>query len=303
MTGPSISAVETSGLVSGRGLFSGQSGTVTFERRAPGSGLVFLLHDGSREIDASVDRVAGGEGLPAGLRSRCTMLASVDGAGRVMTVEHVLSACAGLGVWDVAIRVSGPEVPIGDGSASAFVGALRRLQGSGERNATEREPLRVKDVVRVVDPRDADSWIEARPRAERGCAYAYELDYGSAMRGVLGVQRATIVLDGVSTAETYAREVAPARTFCLEAEAKAMQALGLFKDFSPRELLVIGERGPIENAWRFENEAARHKLLDLIGDLALVGGPIQAEIVAHRSGHALNHAMARAIVAHARASA
>jgi UDP-3-O-acyl-N-acetylglucosamine deacetylase len=135
--------------------------------------------------------------------------------------------------------------------------------------------------------------IVARPRAGGGCLYRYELDYGAGAPIV--AQAAEWDSGEGDSAETYAREVAPARTFCLESEARAMQAAGLFKGLSPRDLLVIGERGPIENQYRFENEPARHKLLDLIGDLALAGRPLVGEVVATRAGHALNHEMAVAL--------
>jgi UDP-3-O-acyl-N-acetylglucosamine deacetylase len=130
--------------------------------------------------------------------------------------------------------------------------------------------------------------IVARPGAGR--RYRYELDYGA--RAVLGPQAAEVSLD----AGDYEREVAPARTFCLEEEARAMRAGGLFGHVTSGEMLVMGAGGPIGNTLRFENEPARHKLLDLIGDLALVGRPIEGEIVSVRGGHALNHAMARKLV-------
>jgi UDP-3-O-acyl-N-acetylglucosamine deacetylase len=291
----------------GRGLFSGAATTVEFRSAQPGHGLVFVREPSphaphAMRVPANLDSlVATPASLPSMLRARCTTLGSPGpqpgggDPGEILTVEHVLSACIGLGVWDAEIIIQGPELPIGDGSAAIFLEALRARTESGERHAPE--PCVIASALRVQDPRDPQSWIEARPRAEPGCAYRYELDYGPAMADVLPSQSASIVLNGESTAAEYAREVAPARTFSFEAEAQAMRAAGLFTGFSPRDLLVIGPQGPIDNAWRFDNEPARHKLLDLIGDLALIGAPIQGEIVAHRSGHALNHTMARAILA------
>src|SRR5204863_9097590 len=140
-----------------------------------------------------------------------------------------------------------------------------------------------------------DGRIIARPRSAPGFSYTYELDYGpgalipsqsatwpkSAAPGDTPADRAAIYTE-------YARQVAPSRTFCLKAEAEEMRSPGLFKDFSPRDLLVIGDAGPIENAYRFENEPARPKLLEPICDLAILGRPIQADITATRAGHALN---------------
>jgi UDP-3-O-acyl-N-acetylglucosamine deacetylase len=132
------------------------------------------------------------------------------------------------------------------------------------------------------------------PRRAPGCSYTYELDYGPPTPGVfaLGQQRAT--WDGSAT--QYASEVAPARTYCLEQEAMVMRSMGLFAHLTPREMLVLGTSGPIDNALRFDDEPARHKLLDLIGDLALIGAPLQADVVATRSGHALAHEAARAVL-------
>ena len=121
---------------------------------------------------------------------------------------------------------------------------------------------------------------------------SYHLNYSDAGGASLPPQSAS--WDGL--AESYYTEIAPARTFSLLSEVEALRALGLFEGFSPKELLVLGPSGPIENEWRFENEPARHKLLDLIGDLALAGGPIRGRITAMRSGHALNHELARVLV-------
>src|SRR5204863_3415982 len=92
------------------------------------------------------------------------------------------------------------------------------------------------------------------------------------------------------------KQLAPARTFVFEAEAKELQARGMGKHLSPKELLVISPKGPIDNQWRFTDECARHKVLDLIGDLYLVGRPIFGRIVAHKSGHSLNHMLAKRLV-------
>ncbi len=280
----------------GRALFHDEAASLGIGTRDAGPGLWFAPQRpaGAPPIPARIDRVLREPpGLPPAMRARCTTLGLDE--GYVLTVEHALSACVGLGVWRATFETGVPELPIGDGSASMFVEPIVEID-DGANPPVARV---IRSAIRVVDPRDADSWIEARPRNEAGCLYTYELDYGPALARVLPAQRASIVLDGRRTREAYTREVAPARTFCLAQEAEAMRSMGLFKGFTPRDLLVIGPEGPIDNAWRFENEAARHKLLDLIGDLALVGGPIQGEIVAHRAGHALNHAMARAIVEHA----
>lgn len=221
-------------------------------------------------------------GVPAGFPVRNTTLQVAEGVS-VATVEHVLSAAAGLGQWGATLHVDGPEVPIDDGSAQAFVGML---EGAG---AGDVEPLVPRDEVTVTD---GAASIVIKPRRERGLRFTYRLDYGPT--SPLKPQEATWEGD----AAAYATEIAPARTFSLAHEVAFAQRAGLFKRFSPRELLVIGDDGqPIENAWRFANEAARHKLLDLIGDFALLGRPLQAEVVATRSGHALAHRACREVLA------
>jgi UDP-3-O-acyl N-acetylglucosamine deacetylase len=271
--------------VSGRGLFTGLESTLRLLPAKAGRGIRVRRADSpGLEYPAHVERVFTSANLPG----RNTCLSAEGGSAPVLTVEHVLSALTGLGVTDAVLEVSGYEAPIGDGSASLFVEAMRTagLEDLGG----SLEPL---VITRDVEARYGESWILARPRPE-GCLYRYELDYGPG--APLAAQSAEVALGVPGAGEVYAREVAPARTFCLEAEARQMQSTGLFRHFTTRDLLVIGELGPIDNELRFENEPARHKLLDLIGDLALVGRPIRGEIVAHRAGHALNHAMARELL-------
>ncbi|MDX2130731.1 MAG: UDP-3-O-acyl-N-acetylglucosamine deacetylase [Planctomycetota bacterium] len=210
------------------------------------------------------------------------------------TVEHVLSALAGLGVWDAFIHLHDAcEVPILDGSALPFVEALRPhlVRPAHDPGASaEPTPLSLRAPVEV---RAGDASIRAEPAPE--IDYTYALDYGPA--SPLPPQQARWTGDP----DDYAANIAPARTFSLRAEAHAARAAGLFAHLSPRDMLVVGDDGaPIDNAWRMPHEPARHKLLDLIGDLALLGAPLHARVVAHRSGHALTHEFCRAVLAAAR---
>lgn len=203
-----------------------------------------------------------------------------------MTAEHVLSALCAMGVTDVLLEIDGPEVPIGDGSAAMFVEAIERagLQDHGE-------PLPPLVIDREITVQAGNGRISAMPRQAAGWRFRYELDYGPT--GPIPAQAAEH--EGPDAA-AYAREIAPARTFCLQSEAEAMRAMGLFTALTPRDMLVFGPSGPIDNELRFENEPARHKLLDLIGDLSLAGRPLQVDVVAVRAGHALNHEMARRLI-------
>ena len=203
-----------------------------------------------------------------------------------------MSALAALGVTDAIIEIDGPEMPIFDGSAMPFVIQINAV-GLKDLDATI-DPIIIREPIRV---KSGDAWIEASPLSEDAtggrplaCSYTYELDYGP--NPAIQPQSAAW-----TAADDYARTFAPARTFSLEHEARAMQAAGLFKHLSTHDLLVLGPLGPVDNELRFENEPARHKLLDLIGDLALAGQPLIGQIRAHKSGHTLNHEMARRLIA------
>lgn len=235
--------------------------------------------------------------MPAGVPARNTTLAR-EGAS-VTTVEHLLAGLVGLGVTDARVRVMGPEIPILDGSAAAFVEAIRHagvvdlppVHGSGRSLRLERE-------VRVEDPASGAS-IVAMPIDDSTI-------HASGLGGLLASYELVLPIAGVpiatraewnGDADAFAREIAPARTFSLDHEARALQSRGLFTHVSPRDLLVLDSNGtPIDNQLLFNNEPARHKLLDLVGDLALLGMPLVARVEARRSGHALTHALVRELL-------
>lgn len=276
-------------------LFTGVEAAISIEPAPAGHALVFVRtdHADHRPIPALVSHV-----VP---ESRRTVLSSDPrsrDAATVQTVEHLMSALAGLGITDALIRVTGPEVPLGDGSAAAFVQALldaglRELPGPVPAPIIVTRPLRIGG-----GPDGAAPLIEAfphPPHAPPGLSLEYRLEYPAQPIpwAVNLAQSATLELPHTGAPNTYTRDIAPARTFSLAPEAQALRAAGLFGHLSPDHMLVIGEHGPVQNAYRLPNELARHKLLDLLGDLALVGRPIQGRIVASRSGHAQNHEMAR----------
>jgi UDP-3-O-acyl N-acetylglucosamine deacetylase len=278
--------------VRGVGLFTGKPCTARFSPAPAGTGIIFVRADlpDSPQIPATIASLAS---QPPGIPARNTTLRS--GSAEVLTVEHILSALTGLGISDVTISLDGPELPIGDGSAEPFVTSL---WNAGIRYlALGAPPLTIREKIIVSG--EGGSRITALPRSSPGCKYTYKLEYsGNA------IPRQAAAFDSYSpmtepkeiACRTYIRDVAPARTFCTKAEADAMQKSGLFKHLTARDMLVIGEGGPIDNAYRFENEPARHKLLDLIGDLTLAGRPLQVDIEAYKSGHALNHEMVKALL-------
>lgn len=223
----------------------------------------------------------------AALPGRNTSLAR--GTTVALTIEHLLSAMAALGVWDAEVSLDGPEVPIFDGSSAPLLHAITPAVRFDTGPAPL--PLRLHESITVSDGKSGR--ITASPRARPGLSYGYLLDYTP--HAGLGPQFST--WQGDPTA--YAADIAPARTFCLATEARALRGAGLFAHLTPADMLVLDDAtgSPIDNTLRFDNEPARHKLLDLIGDLALLGRPLHADVLAERSGHALTHELCRRILA------
>lgn len=287
-------------VVRGVGLFTERDVCCAILPAEPGTGLCFRRTDlpDPTNIHARIGSLASSPVHPAFARippRHTAVVSDTHPDAIVYTTEHLLGALAGLGLTDALIELDAPEVPIGDGSAKPFTDAihaagLREIRPEGALGTIS--PLTLDAPVTVTSP-DGRATITAEPiGADETPTYRYELDYGP--NAPVPAQAA----EWRGDAAGFVTDVAPARTFSLAAEAQQMQALGLFRRFSPRDLLVIDDTGaPVDNAWRGECEPARHKLLDLIGDLALVGRPIHARIIAARAGHALNHEMARALVA------
>lgn len=258
--------------VVGSGYWSGRTCRVEFLPAAAGTGIVFL-----RTVAGVPVRIP----LSVEHRVEATARTNLAVAGvRVQMVEHASSALAGLGIDCCLVRVSAEEMPGLDGSAREFVAALD--EAGIERLGPPLEPLVVREPCRVTD---GEAWIEALPPVHPGLTVDYELDYGPGPIGrqVLGVR---------ITPETYRRDLAAARTFIMEADAVRLREQGLAGRVTPRDLVVFGGDGPIDNPLRWPDECVRHKVLDLVGDLALAGRPIHAHVRACRSGHKLNAMLA-----------
>lgn len=274
--------------IAGVSLFLGVQSSVTVHAAPPGSGISFSRTDlvGSAPIPAVVGSI-----LPETRRTLLSLNPLDKSAPAVHTVEHLMSALAALGITDARADVSAPELPIGDGSAKVFWDALLHA-GIHQSPPTSLKPIVVRAPI-VIEDRGAR--IEAHPTQRYGLELEYQLEYPPGAG--LPRQSADAFVPLGAPIDNYADQIAPARTFSLLQEAQAARAAGLFKHIEPKDSLVIGPNGPIDNTYRFPNEPARHKLLDMIGDLALAARPIQARIVGIRSGHALNHAMAKSLVA------
>ncbi len=261
--------------VKGLGLFSGQPVTVTFVPAPDDHGIVFVRTDlDDAVVAAKIDNIT--------RRPRRTALRS--GEAVVETTEHLMAALSGLGIDNLLIRLDAAELPGFDGSALPYVEAL---QAAGL--AEQTSPRRTLVLAETVIVRADDAMIAAVPSRERGMQIIYELNYSHPAIG-----RQIHTYDTTDGQGDFATQIAPARTFSLEHEARAMQKAGIGTHLTERDVLVLGDNGPLGgNAFRFNNEPVRHKMLDLLGDLYLLGVPVQARIVANKSGHALNQALAR----------
>lgn len=259
-------------VVTGRGYWSGRPNRVEILPAPADAGIVFV-----RDDLAPPARIA------VALASRIEATARTNlafGGARVEMVEHLLSALAALGIDCCRVSVTAEEMPRLDGSSLAFVEALDTA--GVEPLGCPVEPIVVRERVRVGDD---NAWIEALPPRFPGLSVDYVLDYGV---GPIGRQEFSLEV----TPGSYRRELAAARTFITTAEADRLRAAGLGLDVSLQDLVVFGAEGPIDNQLRWPDECVRHKVLDLVGDLALAGRPVHGHVRAYRSGHRLNAALA-----------
>jgi UDP-3-O-[3-hydroxymyristoyl] N-acetylglucosamine deacetylase/3-hydroxyacyl-[acyl-carrier-protein] dehydratase len=264
--------------VSGKGLLSGEEVNLVISPAQAGEGIVFVRTD----IEPPVQIPA----LVANATDRARRTTITNGDVTIDTIEHLMSALCGLGIDNVMIRLDGPEVPCGDGSAMLFVEPLLEA-GTVEQD----QPRRLFQIVEPICLQDGEAMISAFPSHQTGLHVVYDLDYGDATSRIARQTQAWNSASG-----TYTTDVAPARTYSLEEEAQALQAQGMCTHLTPTDVLVIGEEGPIDNTYRFDNEPVRHKILDIVGDLYLCGAHVQGRIVASRSGHALNRQLCEVIV-------
>jgi UDP-3-O-[3-hydroxymyristoyl] N-acetylglucosamine deacetylase/3-hydroxyacyl-[acyl-carrier-protein] dehydratase len=265
--------------LSGGTLHNGSNVTLTIHPAPVGHGYKFRRNDLPDEpvVDAMVDHVKTVE--------RATTL--VQGNAKIQTVEHVLSALAGLGVDNALIEMDANEPPIGDGSAAPYV-ALIQEAGILEQEAA-RSPLELGEPIHLETTGGSIMTIFPHSGLRISCTQV----------GPDG--RFTFFLTVKTNPEVYTREIAPARTFVHYEDVKHLMEKGLIKGGSLENALVIrGESVLSKEPLRFQDEFVRHKILDIIGDLALTGRPVRGHIVAVRPGHGPNTELARAIVKHHR---
>ena len=259
--------------VEGRGLHGNRPCRVTLRPVDQPTGLRFRHTPSGIEVPARADRV--------GDLSLATTLVQ-DGI-RFGTIEHLLSALMGLEVEHLLIETDGEELPILDGSARPWVEAIQRAgiaQLPGRR--------RFIKVLRPVEVEAKGKRMRVSPYDGLRLRYTIAFDLKS-----IGRQSRELSLDPAK----YLRELAPARTFCMEQDITAMRAMGLAQGGSLENAVVYAADGPLNDTLRYEDEAVRHKMLDLVGDLALVGAPILGLVEAEAAGHALHVALVKALLA------
>ena len=206
--------------------------------------------------------------------------------GSISTVEHLMSALAGLGIDNLQVEVAGPEVPIMDGSASPFVFLLQSA-GIAEQRAAKRY-LRVTAPIEV---RDGDKWARFDPFD--GFRLDFTIDFP---HPIFGSENRQVIVDFAQV--SYVKEVARARTFGFMQDVEAMRAAGLGLGGSLQNAIVLDEFKVLnQEGLRYDNEFVRHKVLDAIGDLYLLGGPLIGQYTAYKSGHGLNNRIARQLLA------
>jgi UDP-3-O-[3-hydroxymyristoyl] N-acetylglucosamine deacetylase len=257
----------------GIGLHSGNKVTLSLKPAPADFGIRFRRTDlGGIEIPATVRHLAG-INYATGL--------SRD-AATVETVEHLLSALVSLGVDNVVVELSQPEVPIMDGSAAPFVYLINE---AGVKRLTP--PRRYLKVVRPISLSRGDKRIAIYPSEHFKVTYSIAFDHP-----LLRHQSRTMRINE----DSFVEEIAPARTFGFLKEVEMLRQQGLALGGSLENAIVIGDTGVLNNALRFDDEFVRHKILDVIGDLALIGHPVIGHVVAHRGGHALHTSFAAQVL-------
>lgn len=261
----------------GVGLHSGDKVTIVLRPAAPDTGIVFRRVDLPEPVELRADPFTVGD-------TRLASCLEVNGA-RIATIEHLMSALAGLGIDNLYVDVDAAELPIMDGSAAPFIFLLRSA-GIEEQKAAKRF-LRVRKPVEV---REGDKWARLEPF--EGFRLTFSIAFNHPAVAQTGTQ---VTVDFAE--QSYEREVARARTFGFMQDVEFMRDQGLALGGSLENAIVMDEYRVLNaDGLRFADEFAKHKLLDAIGDLYIAGHPLLAAFSAHKSGHALNNQLLRALL-------
>ena len=266
--------IKTEGKIQGRGMFGGEETKLVFRPAPADSGITFVRTDTPEPVRISA--------VASNLAERSRRTTIKKGSVSIETIEHCLAAVNALEIDNVVVEVDGSELPAPDCSCAEYFKVLKRA------GVVEQDVRRKQFVIdKPITVAAGDACVYALPYSDDGLSLTYDLDYG----GHTGIGRQ--IFSCRLTPESFEKHLAPARTFLLEAEAKQFQTRGMGTHISPRDILVINSDGPIKNSYRYPNECVRHKIVDLIGDIALVGRAVKGRIVAYKSGHALNQQLAR----------
>jgi len=268
----------------GVGLHSGQRVELTLRPAPPDTGLVF------RRVDLPVPveiRVSAARVTDTRMASTLSAADTGEGASvKVATVEHLMSALAGLGIDNLIIDVTAPEIPILDGSAGSFVFLIQSV-GLVEQAA----PKRFIRVKRAVEVRDGDKWARLEPHF--GFKLSFSIDFGHPAINAT-VQQVEVDFANAS----YVSAISRARTFGFMQDVESLRSHGLARGGSLGNAIVMDESRVLNaDGLRSDDEFVKHKILDAIGDLYLVGHPLLASYSAHKSGHAMNNLLLRALLA------
>jgi UDP-3-O-[3-hydroxymyristoyl] N-acetylglucosamine deacetylase len=265
----------------GVGLHSGQRVELTLRPAQPDTGIVFRRVDLPQPVDIPISATAVTD----------TRLASTisNGGAKVFTVEHLMSACAGLGIDNLYIDITAEEVPILDGSASSFVFLLQSA-GIVEQNAPKRF-IRVLKTVEVREGEGANvKWARLEPH--HGYKLSFEIDFRHPAVDSTGQ---SVVFD--MDTDVYTRDIARARTFGFTRDVEMMRANGLALGGGLDNAIVMDDYKVLNSdGLRYDDEFVKHKILDAMGDLYLIGKPLLASYVAFRSGHAMNNLLLRELL-------
>jgi UDP-3-O-[3-hydroxymyristoyl] N-acetylglucosamine deacetylase len=267
----------------GVGLHSGQRVELTLRPAQPDTGIVFRRVDLPQPVDIPIHALAVTD----------TRLASTisNGGAKVFTVEHLMSACAGLGLDNLYIDITAEEVPILDGSASSFVFLLQSA-GIVEQNAPKRF-IRVTKPVEVREGEGANAkWARLEPH--HGYKLSFEIEFRHPAVDSTGQ---SVVFD--MDHDVYTRDIARARTFGFTRDVEMMRANGLALGGGLDNAIVMDDYKVLNSdGLRYDDEFVKHKILDAMGDLYLIGKPLLASYVAFRSGHAMNNLLLRELLNH-----
>ena len=262
--------------ISGVGLHTGNKTKIVLKSAPAGTGIEFIRTDlpDRPVIKVSIDNILTDDSV-----SRCSSIGK--GPERIYTIEHLMSVLSGLGIDNLRVEINGNELPGLDGSGLEYLNLISKA-GTIEQDK-ERYVFQIQEPIGISRN---DAAIYIAPAADFKISYA--LDYNHP-------HLRSQFYSTVVTEEIFKTEIAPCRTFCLEREIAQLSSAGLGKGANFKNTLVVGDSGVIDNKLRFSDEFVRHKILDIIGDIYLLGIPVQGHIFAVKSGHRLNMALLKKI--------